>query len=164
VPPAAIIEASGLPLSEKKKLQAMASQQDPMKVQAQQLLMADKQADIGKKQAEIGKIQTASLLNAAKARTQGMPGAPPPPKTPLDLAQQMADINETNATALHKRASATALYHKALVTPLQLLGDHAQRHADRVVDSFHRTQDRALDHFHRTQDRQLRSRPNDGQV
>jgi hypothetical protein len=144
VPPQAIIEASNLPLSEKKKLQAMVSQPDPMRQQAQSLALQDKQADVLKKHAEVGKIQSASMLNVSKARTQGLPSAPPPPKSPLDVAQQMADINETNATAMHKRASATSLYHKSLISPLQLLADHAQRGADRIVDSAHRTLDRQM--------------------
>jgi hypothetical protein len=116
--------------------------------------LQDKQADIQKKGAEVGKIQTQAMLNAAKARTEGQPGAPPPPKSPLDIAQQLADINETNATAMHKRASASGLYHKALISPLQLLADHAQRIADRTTDSAHQNADRALDHFHRSADRQ----------
>jgi hypothetical protein len=144
VPPQAIIEASNLPISEKKKLQQMVSQPDPAKQAVQQLLMQDKQADIQKKTAEVGKIQSASMLNVAKARTQGSPGAPPPPKTPIDIAQQLADINETNATAMHKRAAASNLYHKALISPLQLLAEHAQRNADRNVDSAHRNADRAM--------------------
>jgi hypothetical protein len=154
VPPAAIIEASNLPISEKKKLQQMVSQPDPMKAQAAQLLMQDKQADIGKKHADIGKTQSQTALNFAKVRTEGQPGAPPPPKSPLDVAQQLADINETNATAMHKRASAQGIYHKALVSPLQLLADHAQRNADRAVDSAHRNADRVQDALHRQMDRQ----------
>jgi hypothetical protein len=154
VPPAAIIEASNLPISEKKKLQQMVNTPDPAKVQAQQLLMQDKQADIGKKHADIGKTQSQTMLNMAKARTEGQPGAPPPPKSPLDIAQQLADINETNATAMHKRASASGLYHKALISPLQLLADHAQRNADRAIDSAHRNADRIQEAFHRQADRQ----------
>jgi hypothetical protein len=166
VPPAAIIEASNLPLSEKKKLQQMVSQPDPMKAQAAQLMMADKQADIQKKQAEVGKIQTGSMLNVAKARTQGMPAQPPEPLTQLDLAQKMADINETNATAQHKRAAAESLQHKALLSPLQLLGEHAQRNADRhgevvdrVLDHFHRQADRANESAHRHADRAMPKMP-----
>lgn len=153
VPPQAIIEASYLPISEKKKLQQMVSTPDPMKQQAMQLGFQEKQADIAKKQAEVGKIQSAGMLNVAKARTEGQPGAPPPPKTSLDIAQQLADINETNATAMHKRASANSLNHKALITPLQLLAEHAQRTADRHVDSAHRNADRIQESVHRSADR-----------
>jgi hypothetical protein len=79
----------------------------------------------------------------------------------LDIAQQLADINETNATAAHKRASANTLDHKALISPLQLLADHAQRSADRTIDSLHRNADRATDSFHKNADReqQIQSNP-----
>jgi len=152
VPPAAIIEASALPISEKKKITDIINQPDPMKQQAQQLMMADKQADIQKKQAEVGKIQTAGMLNAAKARSEGAQGMMPPP-SPLDLAQKVADINETNATAMHKRATALNLHSKSLMTPLQFLTDQHQRNLDRAHDSAHQSLDRGFDHFHRTQDR-----------
>ena len=171
VPPQAIIEASTLPLSEKKKLQAMVGQVDPMQQQTKQLQIAGlgaevqkKQAEVQKTQAQVGHLQTGSMLNVAKARNEGSPDAPQPPPTPLDTAQKLADINETNATAQHKRASAETLQHKALFAPLQTLADHAQQNASRVVDTMHQNADRAvntmhqnadraLDHFHRTADR-----------
>jgi hypothetical protein len=172
VPPAAIIEASYLPLSEKKKLQQMVAQVDPVQQATQQLGVQQLQANVGKTQAEAqklsadaGKAQTGAVLNVAKARTEGMPNAPAAPPTPLDQAQQIANINETNATAMHKRASATGLYHKALLTPLQTMADHAQQNANRTVaivqgnaDGFHRTQDRALDDFHRSADREVKKK------
>jgi hypothetical protein len=92
----------------------------------------------------------------AKARTEGLPTTPPPPPTPLDVAQRLADINETNATAQHKRASAEVLQHKALFQPLQTLADHAQQNANRSVDIMHQHADRILDHFHQTADRASR--------
>jgi len=119
--------------------------------------LQDKAADIQKKQAEVGKIQTGSMLNMAKARTEGIPNAPAPPPSPLDVAERLAKINETNATAQHKRASAESLQHKALITPLQLLAEHSQRNAERAVDTAHRNADRLIDHHHRTQDRKQRA-------
>jgi hypothetical protein len=161
VPPELILEASQLPLSEKKKLQAMMAQAKQAAQPAQQLQMAAGQAQIQKLQSEAqlnaakaGGEQSKGMLNIAKARTEGAPEAGQPPKSPLDIAQQLADINETNATAVHKRASANVLEHKALVSPLQLLADHAQRGADRAVSDFHQNADRALDHFHRNADRE----------
>ncbi|MEZ0036417.1 hypothetical protein ABIF68_006787 [Bradyrhizobium japonicum] len=176
VPPQLIIEASALPLSEKKKLQSMLAQPDPAKQQAQAAIIQKTVAEAnlanaqaGKAQADAGKAQTGGILNLAKARTEGMPDGGPEPKTPLDYAEQVANIRETNATADHKIASARALDHKALVTPLQLLADHSQRIADRFgasieqlanrnVDTFHRMADRAADDFHRGQDRASRER------
>ncbi|WP_157790598.1 hypothetical protein, partial [Bradyrhizobium japonicum] len=123
----------------------------------------------GKAQADAGKAQTAGMLNIAKARTEGMPDGGPEPKTPLDYAEQLANIAETQATAEHKRASAEALRNKDRVTPLQLLADHAQRHADRFsqsieqiasrgIETYHRNLDRRVDDFHRAEDRDSRER------
>jgi hypothetical protein len=155
VPPEAIIEASGLPLSEKKKLQAMVNQPDPAKQAATQAAIGKVTSEAQLNAAKAGNEQTKGYLNIAKARTEGMPDAPTPPKSPLDIAQQLADINETNATAAHKRASANTLDHKALMSPLQLLADHAQRNVDRQTDTSHRNADRMLEHFHRNADRQV---------
>ncbi|MBR0743334.1 hypothetical protein JQ582_05340 [Bradyrhizobium japonicum] len=109
------------------------------------------------------------MLNIAKARTVGMPDGGGEPKTPLDYAEQLASIDGKQATAEHKRATARALDHKALVTPLQLLADHSQRSSDRFaqsidqiasrgIDTFHRNADRAVDDFHRAEDRDSRER------
>jgi hypothetical protein len=155
VPPQAIIEASSLPLSEKKKLQTMVQQPDPVKMAATQAMIGKTQAEAAHLNAQAGNEQTKGMLNIAKARTEGLPkGGPPPPKGPLDIAQQIAEINETNATAAHKRASANTLDHKALLTPLQLLADHTQRNADRGLEHLHRTADRMADNFHRNADRE----------
>jgi hypothetical protein len=154
VPPAAIIEVSNLPASEKQKLQQLMNQPpDPMKQQAMQIALADKQADVQKKTAEIGKINTQAQLNAAKAQKEGMPDQAQPGKDQLDIAEQLANINETNATAMHKRATAHNITHGALMSPLQLLADHAQKNADRVAGMQNQMADRAMDHFHRTADR-----------
>jgi hypothetical protein len=164
-----IIEASALPLSEKQKLTQMLNQQDPAQEQAKQLQLQGAaatvqktQAEAQKLQADAGKAQTGSILNMAKARTEGMPDGQEPPKSPIDIAQQLAEINETNATAQHKRATADALQHKALLSPLQLLADHAQRNADRSVSDFHSSvdhlhanADRMMEDFHRTKDREV---------
>src|SRR5258708_17744928 len=101
VPPAVIIQASGLPLSEKKKLIGMLSQPDPVKQAAQQATIQKTQAEAEKLHAEAGKAQTAGMLNLVKAQTEGQPDAPAQPKGPLDVMQQMADINENNTTAEH---------------------------------------------------------------
>jgi hypothetical protein len=135
VPPQAIIEASYLPASEKKKLNAMISQPDPMKMQAAQLELADKAATTDKTKSQ-------TILNVAKARTEGAPQAPPQPQTPLQTAQQIADIRETNATAEHKQASARKLDHQALLAPLDMFMEHAQRSADRLTNSAHKNADR----------------------
>ena len=168
IPPEAIIEASYLPLSEKKKLQAMVAQPDPVKQAAAQAtigkLTSEAQLNTSKAQNE----QTKGMLNIAKARTEGMPQAQDPPKSPLDVAEQIANIRETNATAAHKIASANSLDHKALMSPLTLLADHAARHRDatgnlidhalqRGTDTGHRNADRAMENRHRDADRKMQS-------
>jgi hypothetical protein len=140
VPPQAIIEASYLPAREKKKLNALISQPDPQKMQAAQLMMQEKQTDIQKKAAEVGKTQSQTMLNVAKARNEGAPTTQP--QSPLDVAEKVANIRETNATAMHKVASARKLDHQALMSPLELFAEHAQRNADRLTDSAHRNADR----------------------
>ena len=92
------------------------------------------------------------MLNVAKAHTQGAAEAP---ANPLDQAQQIADINETNATAAHKRAAAAKIYHGAAYQPLQDMADHVQQVANRQTDSLHRDADRMVDHFHRSADRAM---------
>jgi hypothetical protein len=154
VPPQVIIQASGLPLSEKKKLIAMLSQPDPMKQASQQALIAKTQAEAEKLHAEAGKAQTAGLLNITKARSEGMPDAPPEPKTPLDIMEQMADINEKNATAEHKHATSQSMRDRDRLSPLQLLAEHASRDAERFTTTVNKMADRGFEHFHRSRDRE----------
>ena len=158
VPPMAIIEASNLPMSEKKKLQAMVSQPDPAEEMATKLAMAEKQADIGKTQAEIGKTQSQTALNVAKARTEGAPGEGEPPKTQLDIMEQVATIDEKNATAEAKRAQARNTNETAKLGPLRLLADNAQRAADREMQAIERSKDRAIDNAHQNADRAVNIR------
>jgi hypothetical protein len=153
VPPQVIIQASGLPLSEKKKLIGMLSQPDPMKQASQQALIAKTQAEAEKLHAEAGKAQTAGLLNITKARSEGMPDAPPEPKTPLDIMEQMADINEKNATAEHKHATSQSMRDRDRLSPLQLLAEHASRDAERFTTTVNKMADRGFEHFHRSRDR-----------
>ena len=107
----------------------------------------------GKAQADAGKSQSGAILNIAKARTEGMPDGGPEPKTPLDYAEQIANIRETNATSEHKIASAQSLRNKDRVTPLQLLADYASRDADLFVTSIQKIADRSVEDFHRGMDR-----------
>ena len=165
VPPQAIIEASYLPAQEKKKLNAMISQVDPIKQQAAQLQLQGAAATVQKTQAETqkiaadaGKAQTASMLNVAKAQNEGSPDAPQAPQSPLDIAERIANIRETNATALHKTASANKLDHQALMTPLELFATHAQQNADRAHDDHHKRADRDQRDRHKRDDLEAKKR------
>jgi hypothetical protein len=159
VPPAVIIQASGLPISEKKKLIAMLSQPDPVKQAAQQATIAKTQAEAAKLNAEAGNAQSKAVLNVAKAQTEGMPsGHPPPPKDQLDIAQQMAEIEEKSATAEHKRASARSMdLRDNVLTPLQQMADHAIKNRERFAASTEKMADRHFEGFHRVQDRALQA-------
>jgi hypothetical protein len=158
VPPQMIIEASNLPITEKKKLLTMLATPDPVKQAAQQATIDKAMAEAQKLRADAGKAQTAGMLNLAKARTEGQPEGGPEPKTPLDIMQQMADIEETQATAEHKRATSASMQAKVMISPLQLLAEHSQRHATRFDDSLHKIADRSVDHFHRLEDRRFEDR------
>ena len=165
VPPQAIIEASYLPAQEKKKLNSMISQVDPVKQQAAMLQMQGAQATIQKTLAETQKLvadanksQTGSMLNVAKAQSEGQPDQGQPPQSPLDLAQQMADIRETNATARHKVATARHLDHQALLRPLELFAEHNQRSQDREHADAHKSLDRDQRDRHKKQDLEAKKR------
>jgi hypothetical protein len=160
VPPAVIIQASGLPISEKKKLIAMLSQPDPVKQAAQQATIAKTQAEAAKLNAEAGNAQSKAVLNVAKAQTEGMPsGHPPPPKDQLDIAQQMAEIEEKSATAEHKRASARSMdLRDNVLTPLQQMADHAVKQRERFAASTEKMADRHFEGFQRSQDRAMQAR------
>ena len=92
VPPQAIIEMSNLPYSEKQKLQGMLAQPDPIKQAVTQAMIAKTNSEAQRNQADAGKSQTAAMLNIAKARNEGMPQAQEPQPTPLDVAEQIANI------------------------------------------------------------------------
>jgi hypothetical protein len=98
------------------------------------------------------------MLNLVKAQTEGQPDAPAEQKGPLDVMEQMADINEKNATAEHKRATSQSMRNKDGLSPLQLMAEHAQRDADRFSTSIHKLADRGFEHFHRNADREQQAR------
>lgn len=160
VPPTLIIEASNLPLTEKKKLLGLLNQPDPAKQAAQAATIAKTQAEAQKLLAEAGNAQTKGMLNVAKARTEGMPeaGAQGEPKTPLDYLQQASEIEETQAKAEHKRAAAANLRAKDHISPLQLLAEHAARNAERFDSSIDTLANRSFEHFHRNADRDSKER------
>jgi hypothetical protein len=97
-------------------------------------------------------------------QTEGMPDGPPEPKGPLDLMEQLADINEKNATAEHKRASAQSLRNNDEMSPLQMLAEHSQRDAERFSTNINKLADRGFEHFHRTRDREEKARDREAQL
>jgi hypothetical protein len=158
VPPQAIIEASYLPASEKQKLNMLVSQPNPVQQAAQAAEIQKVQAEAQKLQADAGKSQSAAMLNVAKARTEGMPAQPPPPQTPLDIAEKVANIRATNATAAHKMASVNKMDHDALMAPLELIAEHTQRSHDRMQSTMNLNADRQQEDRHRTADREAKKK------
>lgn len=129
IPPAVIIEASSLPGEMKKKLTGMLNQPDPAKQAAQQL-------DLQGKQAENQKTQSETMLNVAKARDTATPDAPQgqdfqlPPA--MQIAAAAADINDKNASAVHKRAQAYHITTQASLAPIELVADSVHKNLDRA--------------------------------
>jgi hypothetical protein len=86
-------------------------------------------------------------------------GHPPPPKDQLDIAQQMAEIEEKSATAEHKRASARSMdLRDNVLTPLQQMADHAVKQRERFAASTEKMADRHFEGFQRSQDRAMQAR------
>ena len=106
IPPNVLIELSPLQYSVKKKLLDMMSQPDPAKQKAAEIELAGAAAKVDET-----KSKTAlNMANAQQAVTPDMPQPGKPEKfelpPELQMAQAMADIAETNASAMHKRSQA----------------------------------------------------------
>jgi hypothetical protein len=135
VPPAVIIETSSLPGEVKKKLTGMMSQPDPAAEMAKKL-------EIEGKQAENQKTQSETMLNVAKARSEGAPEQhgeiPLPPE--IRAAQAMAELRDKNASAAHKQAQAAHLDAKTAMAPLEFVHDVISSHQDRAAQQRQRAQ------------------------
>jgi hypothetical protein len=128
-----LVDSSSLPSDAKKQFR-QASQQQPPDPMQQRAAMAE----LAGKEAQVQEIQSKAVLNMAKARESGMPdmGAPQQPaeyELPPEIqnAQAIADINETNASAEHKRAQAAHITTQTALAPLDMMASHAQQAADR---------------------------------
>lgn len=127
IPPAVIIETSSLPGEVKKKLTGMLSQPDPAAEMAKKL-------ELQGKAAENEKTQSETMLNVARARSEGTPDAPGEPELPPQIraAQAIADIRDTEASAEHKRAQAAHLDAKTALAPVQFVHDVVASHQQRA--------------------------------
>jgi len=106
VPPQVLIELSPLQFSVKKKLLDMMSQPDPAKQKAAEIELAGAAA-------KVDETKSKTALNMANAQQAMTPDVPQPGKPEkfelppeLQMAQAAADINDTNASAQHKRSQA----------------------------------------------------------
>mgnify|MGYP006921334459 CR=1 FL=1 len=125
-----LLDTSALPSSAKKEFRdaSQAQQPDPLQQRAAAAEVAGKEADV---------IETRSkaMLNMASAQEKGAPRQSLPGKFELppeiQAAQALADINDTNANATHKRAQAAHISTQSTLAPLEVVIDHAHRNADR---------------------------------
>ena len=110
-----LVDSSSLSASAKKVWRDATQQQpDPMAQQAAQLQLQDAAA-------KVGETQSKTMLNTAKAQSEGMPQGQAPGKFELppqiQIAKAAADINETQATATHKQALANKSNTDAAIAP-----------------------------------------------
>lgn len=113
-----LIDTSPLPAAAKKAFSdaSKPQQPDPMAEQAKQVEMAGAVA-------KVQETQSRAALNAAKARKEGAPEMQgQEPQVPMDIQarQAIADINETEASAMQKRANAAKTMQDTLLAPVQL--------------------------------------------
>lgn len=128
-----LIDASSLESQAKKKFRDASKPQPPDPMQQRAAI-----AEVAGKEADVQETQSKAALNMAKARETGMPemGAPQKPQAyelPPDIqnAQAIADINETNASAEHKRAQSRHIETQTAMAPIEMMASHAQQAADR---------------------------------
>ena len=153
VPPAAIIQVSNLPGSDKKKLIAMLSQQSPEDQMTKQLTLQGLQAHNQERQSKVA-------LNMAKAQKEQTP-EPQTPQQPefqmppeLQMQDQVAKTQATRAQTIeklarahHLSASADHLLHQRNQDMHQQAMDAHQRALD-VHDRGMGMAEMLLDHHH----------------
>lgn len=129
IPPAAIIETSALPGEQKKKLIAIMQKPDPA-------AEAAKKVAIDGEAAKVEETRSKTMLNVAKARSEGMPDAPAGPGEPplpmdVQVSQAAADIQETLASADLKRAQAGKATIETMLAPRELAQQERERQESR---------------------------------
>lgn len=125
IPPAAIIEVSSLPGEAKKKLIGLMSKPDPAAEQGKML-------ELQRLDAENKETQSRTLLNMAKAQSEGMPDGQSPSNEPpiaVQTAETLATIREKDANAALKIAQANKTNIEAALKP-QEMAQQAQQHRE----------------------------------
>jgi hypothetical protein len=116
VPPEALIEASSLPSSEKKKIVEMIErgrQPPPEAQQAAQIELAQGAAKV--KETEANTILKLSQAGQSQAPAQGQPGP-----TPVETLESMAKVEETRANTVLKYAQAEKVAVETRLAPAQM--------------------------------------------
>lgn len=108
-----LVDASSLSASAKKAWRDATQQQpDPAQEMAKKITLEGEAAKVEETKSKV-------QLNYAKAQSEGMPQGSGSPQLPpeIHVAQAIADINETNATATHKQALANKSNTDAALAP-----------------------------------------------
>ena len=125
-----LVDSSALPADAKKQFRQASQPQPPDPMQQRAAA-----AEVAGKEADVQETQSKAILNFAKARETGAaePGQAPTYELPPQLqnAQALAEINDKNASAEHKRAQAAHISTQAALAPIELVASHAQQTADR---------------------------------
>jgi hypothetical protein len=126
IPPAILLElAPGIDAATKKRLIAQLTAPDPMAQAKQQMEMQNAQATIAKTTAQ-GKLANAQAIAAIATVGQSQNAIIEQPENPAVVA---ADIENTHADTLHKKAQALKAMGEAVMAPQQQAHDQGM---DRV--------------------------------
>ena len=127
-----LLDTSALPASAKKEFrEASKPQEDPMAEKAKQITLAGEAAKVDKtvSETELNKAKTFETMQPEQAAVQKPEKYTPPPF--IQDAQALADVDETHASADHKRAQAHHIATQSTLAPVEAMLDHAHRNADR---------------------------------
>lgn len=138
-----LIDCSPIDATAKKKFRdaaQQASQPDPAQQQVQQLQLADAVA-------KVDETKSKTLLNTAKARSEGLPNMPDQgdgidPR--IKNMQAYADVQNTFASARHKNAQADRTDVETMIAPHQAMHDASMDLANIEQSARDRAEDRRL--------------------
>ncbi len=142
-----LIDVSPLSAAQKKGFREAteaAAQPDPMQQQMHQIAMAGEDA-------KVGETKSKTMLNLAKAQAEGMPEMPGQPQQmefelppEIQVAQAAADIDKTQADAMHKRAQAGKVEVDAAMAPMEMMHRARMDQADFAQRAHDSEEDRAV--------------------
>lgn len=131
-----LIDSSPIDAAAKKRFKEASQQKpDPAQEMAQKVQLEDAFA-------KVDETKSKTLLNQAKARealTPEMPALPAPQQQEFELppdiqiGQALADIDDTRASAMQKRAQAGKTQQEAALQPFQMVQEVNDRAADREI-------------------------------
>lgn len=135
VPPALVIELSGLPGSVKKKALEILQREQQAAQQAQQPMM---QVEMEGRQAETEETRSKTVLNMAKAQKESIPDMPEQGNG-LEGAEAMAGIEETRAKTLKVLAETRKTQVETALLPRQQMAQEQQAREQAMARAQART-------------------------